>query len=159
MKIYFITEDQHGPYFIRELLRKKQAEGLFQNVIITAAKKVPVSPKLDRVITTALHETDRIIIMVDADGGSIPQKKAYVEKFIAANNLPYVGIVILTHEIEDWICYSMNISIGDKKPSSILKQQYGYKKSRLKHYASKIDCQRLSRCESYQNFESFLTRN
>lgn len=138
------------------ILQEKTGRRIIPKRLHSGCKKGAYEPKLDRIIKATLLKADRVIIMYDADGSPTLQQRARVEKFISRSNMPYVYVVILAHEIEDWICYSMDLSIGDKKPSSILKEQYGYKKFRLKDYALKVDCQRLSQCESYRSLESFL---
>ena len=154
---FFIVEDFYGPDFIKNLITKKQTERLLCNVDIKNAKRVPISSKMDRIIRIALINSDRVVVIIDADDGDPSQKESYVKKFISSQHLPLVRIVVLKQEIEDWICYSMNIKTRKEKPSSVLKQKYGYEKYRLKDFVSKIDCQQLSSCDSFQYFLSCLT--
>ena len=156
MNVHFILEDHYGPYFIKALVAKKQSEGLFSNITVKGAKKVPISSKLGRIIKIMLTTSDKVVLIVDADGGDLSKKRSHVEQFILSQNRSSVDIVVLSHEIEDWICYSMNIPIRDEKPSSILKRNHNYEKYRLKNFASKIDCERLTACKSFNSLVSKL---
>ena len=150
MRTSFIMEDHFGPYFIKELIQKKQNEGMLRNITIAKAKRVPLGPKIDRVISAMLSEVEKVILIFDADGSDILRKKQNVKNFISRKNIDYVEIVIMKYEIEEWVCYSLETPIRDRKPSEVLKETQNYEKNMLKEFVPQINCQKLQQCESFQ---------
>ncbi len=155
MKTLIIMEDSFGPPFIKKMVKKKQDEGMFENVTVCATH-VSLSKKISRVIKINAGRFDRILIMADADGREINAQRAYVEQFTDSCHADLTRIIIFTHEIEDWICYSMNINLGGEKPSLVLKHRLKYQKKFLPRFASEIDCSNLDRCASFQEFRTAL---
>lgn len=154
MKVFFLMEDHYGKPFIKKFIQAKQQDGLFVNVIADA-KQVPLG-SLGNEISNRLQYNDRIVVMVDADGSAIDNKRNHVKNFIRHPNPDSIKIVVFKNEIEDWICYSNGIDPGDKKPSNILKHEQKYEKYRLPNFASKIDCSKLAQCMSFQELKSAL---
>jgi len=157
MRVYFIVEDHYGPPFVKSFVDKKSEQGTIPEIVVSDAKRIPLGPKLDRVIKSALTEADRVVILADADGKSTHDKEEDVKRFISKEYLTRVRIVIFQHEIEDWICYSLDIPIRDGKPSAILKEREHYEKFRLKSFVSRIDCNKLSDCDSFNSLLNALS--
>lgn len=157
MRVYFIVEDHYGPPFIKSFMEKKSEQGTIPETTVSGAKRIPIGPKLDRVIKSALTGVDRVVILADADGKSTHDKEEHVKRFISQEYLTSVRTVIFQHEIEDWICYSLDIPIRDKKPSDILKEREHYAKFRLKDFVSRIDCNKLSDCDSFNSLLNALS--
>lgn len=153
--ICFLMEDSHGPTFIKNFVRKKQAEGMFSDITQVEAFTITISSKLTRIALGVEYEYDKIIVMVDADGRSVSEKRDYVMDWISNSNASPT-IVVFRKEIEEWICYSMGLDPGDDKPSHFLKHRIRYKKNRLGKFANKIECVRLERCDSFCEFISAM---
>ena len=150
MKFYFIVKDAKGPKFIKELFQKKRKENMFSG-ILKDARRVPIlSEKLRRVVSAAVSEVDRIIILADADGGSLTERENRIYRYIDNSCKKHVCVVLLDYEIEEWICYSHGFVIDDK-PSEVLKKKLsnGYEKNQLPSYASKLDCKKLEKYDSF----------
>ena len=107
-----------------------------------------------RLINTNKGKVDRIIIITDADGRDLAKEESRISRFLKINN--DVKIVLLDHEIEEWICYANDKSFGDQKPSDFLKDHYGYQKNKLPTYAEKLDCEKMKKCPSFMRFMSSL---
>ena len=147
MRFFFLVEDTYGGEFIKRLFDKKLGEGLFSGKM-TGARRSPIGPKLAKIIKTQDKDV-RIIILADADDKPIQTEKASISQYIQKEDAQHVKIVLLTYEIEEWICYSLGLDIDDK-PSKILERKIQYKKNRLPEYASKIDCAKLTDCQSFK---------
>lgn len=154
MKYYFIVEDCFGIYFIKSLFKKKSDSGLFSGKLITA-KQQPINHKMSRIVKIAMGKADRIVILMDADGESLEAKTSHIKSFLHDVDMSFVRIVLLDHEIEEWICYSQDISF-DEKPSKVLKVRLSYQKNQLPRYASKLDCEKLKTCPSFERLISAL---
>ena len=147
MKFFFLVEDTYGDEFIKQLFDKKLGEGLFSGKM-TGARRSPIGPKLAKIIKTQDKDV-RIIILADADDKPIQAEEMRISKYIQKEHAQQVRIVLLTYEIEEWICYSRGFKIDDK-PSKILERKIQHKKNRLPQYASKIDCAKLTDCQSFK---------
>ena len=154
MNFYFIVEDKFGPSFIKQVFRKKSEEGMFYGRI-SDARRSSISNKMTRMISAAISSVDRIIILMDADGGPLADKEEKIKEYVAKKDLDHVRIVLLDNEIEEWICYSLEIKINSK-PSDVLAGKNGYQKRDLLKYASKIDCAKLKDCQSFNRLISAL---
>ncbi len=148
MKYYFIVEDDFGPQFIKALFRKKSDEGIFSGMLVKA-KQYSIGPKMSRIAKAATRNADRIVILMDADGKPHKEWTRHIESFLSDVDMNYVRIVLLDHEIEEWICHSQGIKF-DEKPSKILKASISYKKNQLPKYALKLDCEKLKTCSSFE---------
>ena len=126
MNFYFIVEDKFGPSFIKQVFRKKSEEGMFYGRI-SDARRSSISNKMTRMISAAISSVDRIIILMDADGGPLADKEEKIKEYVAKKDLDHVRIVLLDNEIEEWICYSLEIKINSK-PSDVLAGKNGYQK-------------------------------
>ena len=147
MKFFFLVEDTYGDEFIKQLFDKKLGEGLFSGKM-TGARRSPIGPKLAKIIKTQDKDV-RIIILADADDKPIQAEEMRISQYIQKEHAQHVKIVLLTYEIEEWICYSLGLDMDDK-PSKILERKIQHKKNRLPQYASKIDCAKLTDCQSFK---------
>ena len=147
MRFFFLVEDTYGNEFIKRLFNKKRDEGLFSGKM-TGARRSPIGPKLAKIIKTQDKDV-RIIILADADDKPIQAEETRISQYIQKEHAQQVRIVLLTYEIEEWICYSLGLDMDDK-PSKILERKIQYKKNRLPQYASKIDCAKLTDCQSFK---------
>lgn len=154
MNFVFIVEDSFGPAFFDRLFHKKIAEGIFSGKLYKI-HHCPIGNKTTRIVSANVDNADRIIIIVDADGIDLREKKLEVIRFVKKRDREHVKIVLLDHEIEEWICYSEGISF-DSKPSEVLKHHKKYRKQHLPQYADKIDCTKLQNCNSFKRLESAL---
>ena len=154
MNFYFIVEDKFGPSFIKQVFRKKSEEGLFSGRISDARRSL-INNKMTRMISAAISSADRIIILMDADGGPLADKEEEIKKYVDKKDLDRVRVVLLDNEIEEWICYSLGIKTNGK-PSDALAEKKGYKKRDLLKYVSKIDCTKLKNCQSFNRLISVL---
>ena len=156
MKFYFIMEDRFGPQFIRIFFRKKADMGLIAGKLVKA-HTVNLGHKLSRITQIALGMADRVIILRDADGESLELEGKRIRQFLDSRYMDRVEIVLFDHEIEELICYSMQIPIKGRKPSEILKQKIpDYRKNRLPRYAENLDCERLKNCDSFKRLLNAL---
>lgn len=111
---------------------------------------------MKRVVNAALLGVDRVIILMDADGQPHDQKINEIRRYLDARNLEQIDIVLLDYEIEEWICYSQEISIISDKPSKILRRTHNYRKNRLPQFAEKLDCQKLTNCPSFRRLTNAI---
>ena len=148
MKLYFIVEDTFGKPFIRKFFSKKRDEGKFPGILVNSQQCHP-GGKLRRMIRAATMDADRVVVMADADGKPLKDAEAKIRQYVDKEYSDMVRIVILTHEIEEWICYSKGLKI-DKKPSKILARKISYEKSDLPDYATRLDCNKLMGCQSFK---------
>lgn len=162
MRFCFIVEDSYGVEFTKKLFQKKKHNAeLFSGTLVNAQRS-PLGPKITRIIRAVRSRpetVDRVIILADADGGSIEEKTKILYGYVDKQYRSQVSIVLLDHEIEDWICYSLKIKTLQKKPSDILKKKFGYEKRQLPKYVSKLDCNILLTCSSFQRLLTALTPN
>ena len=154
MKFFFLVEDTYGDEFIKQLFDKKLGEGLFSGKM-TGARRSPIGPKLAKIIKTQDKDV-RIIILADADDKPIQAEEMRISQCIQKERAQHVKIVLLTYEIEEWICYSLGLDMDDK-PSKILERKIQHKKNRLPQYASKIDCAKLTDCQSFKRLVDAMT--
>lgn len=144
-------------FFKNVIQRLKEVNLVNKNLIIPKPKHKPAdcNSRLNEILTMFDKNSDRIIIVLDADG---PQN--YKFRYERANShvpngmKPRVKIVLAEYEIEEWICISKDLKWGHSKPSDELKIKYGYEKYELPKYASELDFDKLQR-ES-KSFQSFL---
>ena len=155
MKFLFIVEDCFGKSFFSKFFHKKLSEGFFSGSLVNVLSRIP-GPKINRLIGTNMENVDRIIIIADADGRNLEEKKQNVLSFVKSEYVGHVQVVLLDHEIEEWICYSEGIKFGDQKPSKVLKYSKNYKKSQLPRYADKLDCKTLQNHPSFMRLVSSL---
>ena len=148
MKFYFIVGNDFGPSFIKTVFAEKVAEGLFPGRL-NIAKRLYIGPKLSRIVKLAIGVADRVIILMDAKGESLEKKTEEIKQYLRTIDMNRVRIVLLDHEIEEWICYSQGIRIK-RKPSETLYARIGYRKNQLPSYASKLDCEKLKTCPSFK---------
>ena len=154
MNFYFIVEDSFGPQFIQIFFRKKADMGLVAGNLIKA-RTVNLGHKLSRATKIATGIADRVIILRDADGEPLERKDERIRQFLDLGYVDRVRIVSFDHEIEELICYLMQIPIKGRKPSDVLKQKIpSYRKNRLPRYAEKLDCERLKDCNSFKRLLS-----
>ena len=125
MRFFFLVEDTYGNEFIKRLFNKKRDEGLFSGKM-TGARRSPIGPKLAKIIKTQDKDV-RIIILADADDRPIQAEETRISQYIQKERAQHVKIVLLTYEIEEWICYSMGFKIDDR-PSKILERKIQHKK-------------------------------
>lgn len=154
MNLVFIVEDSFGREFFTRFFKKKSGEGIFAGRLETVIR-CPPGPKLDRIIKIHEGEATRIIVMADADGQNVREKEEYILGFIKRRD--HVCVVILDHEIEEWICHSRGIKF-DGKPSDELKHRIKYKKRHLPNYADKIDCKKLQDHPSFMRLAALLAQ-
>ena len=128
MKFFFLVEDTYGDEFIKQLFDKKLGEGLFSGKM-TGARRSPIGPKLAKIIKTQDKDV-RIIILADADDKPIQAEEMRISQCIQKERAQHVKIVLLTYEIEEWICYSLGLDMDDK-PSKILERKIRHKKKSI----------------------------
>ena len=155
MKFLFIVEDHFGKPFFSKFFHKKLSEGFFSGSLVNVLSIIP-GPKISRLIGANIGNVDRIIIIADADGGNLEEKKQNVLSFVKYDHVEHVKVVLLDHEIEEWICYSEGIEFGDQKPSKVLKYRKNYQKRQLPRYADKLDCKTLQSHPSFMRLASSL---
>ena len=155
MTFCLVVEDRFGPPFLKKLFKKKSDEGLF-SVRPKKIIKSAIRNKMKRVVNAALLGVDRVIILMDADGQPHDQKINEIRRYLDARNLEQIDIVLLDYEIEEWICYSQEISIISDKPSKILRRTHNYRKNRLPQFAEKLDCQKLTNCPSFRRLTNAI---
>ena len=148
MKFTFLVEDRFGPHFFEIFFRKKVSEGIFSGRL-KRVRRCSIGNKMTRIISANAGKVDRIIIIADADGGSLEDKRSDILRYVSKTDAEHVMVVLMNYEIEEWICYSEGIEFGSQKPSDVLKHRKNYRKQRLPCYADKMDCQRLQGCKSF----------
>ena len=148
MKFYFVVEDRFGPAFIIRFFKKKFDEGLLFGKLV-GVESCSIDNKLRRKVNASFTDADRVIVLMDADGQSHDKKTEKIKQYLDHKYLDCVRIVLLDHEIEEWICYSQGIPIREEKPSKILKHHQNYQKRHLPGFAEKLDCKKLTDCPSF----------
>lgn len=154
MRVFFFMEDKFGRPFMKKFFSIKNQSGeIHRDAQYSGDDKfLPNNPKSGRDIKLRYSSNDRIVIVVDADRRPINQVEKETLNLIDRNFRNKVRVAVLTHEIEEWICYSEDISFRDRKPSEVLKYERDYQKFRLPDYADRMDCQKLQHCESFRRF-------
>lgn len=148
MKFRLVVEDIYGPAFITRFFKKKFNEGLLFGKLEGVAS-CSIDNKLRRKVNASFTDADRVIVLMDADGQPHSKKTEIIKQYLGHKHLDRVRIVLLDHEIEEWICYSEGIPIRGEKPSKILKHHQNYQKRHLPGYAEKLDCKKLADCPSF----------
>ena len=156
MNFLFLVEDRFGIPFFRKLFQKKLKENVFSGRL-KSVRQVPLGFKISRVIEWHIKRIDRVIIIADSEGLPLKDKEAKLLGYVEKEYRKIVKIVLLDYEIEDWICYSLDIKPGGKKPSNVLKYAETYEKSHLPKYVDELDCKKLVGCGSFKRFASSLS--
>ncbi|MGC8726309.1 MAG: hypothetical protein ACP5RS_07040 [Thermoplasmata archaeon] len=156
MKISVFTEDKYGPQFIKKLfLILKNKKIINQNIILYNAHRYPVcNYKLGRMVSSALTDRDKALVLVDADGSNREDVKNSTLKHIKDEDKSKTEVIVLEYEIEEWICISSDLLWKGDKPSNILKSELKYEKYKLPDYADKLNFEKLSK--SSLSFKDFL---
>ena len=152
----FLVEDCFGKEFFKRLFCKKLDENIFRGHL-KSVKQIQMSPKISRIIKQHASGVDRIIIIMDSEGQPIKDKEAKLLGYAGKEYRKIVSIVLVDYEIEEWICYSLDIKPGGKKPSNVLKYEREYRKSQLPKYVDELDCKKLMGCGSFKRFASLLS--
>ena len=158
MKFSLIVEDDFGPEFIKKIFRKKFDEGLLSGRLESVTQSL-INNKLRRKVNAALRSVERVIVLMDADGEPFDKKTENIKQYLDSRHRDRIRIVLLDYEIEEWICYSQKIRIGNEKPSKVLKRTKRYTKNSLPKFATKLDCERLMNCPSFRRLVNALESN
>ena len=155
-RIIILCEDSHGIGFFKELISRFKQEGLISSHSHIDVTKFygPCNSKLERQLKAMayLKRCDCFIIIADADGKPIEETKERIALHVPNDLRNKTHIVVLSYEIEEWICMSLGIKITDK-PSVLLKHRMRYEKYELRHYVSKLDINKLLvKCRSFCEF-------
>jgi len=153
--LMILTEDTHGTRFFRQLIVRLKDEGFLSRDIHTESDRFggPCNSKLMRQmkVMEGLKGYNSFIIVADADGKPLEKVSSRIRIHVPPNLVDKTEIVIFKDEIEEWICCSLGIKINSK-PSTILKNKFGYEKFRLPDYVPKLDFAKLTTMKSYQAF-------
>jgi len=156
MNIAILIEDHFGPQFINHLFERMKSENIMpENICLIRSRKYAFcNPKLGNMVKAAISDSEKVIILIDADGEPIYNKEGATWRHIRNGRVrEKVRLVSLDYEIEEWICASLGLQYGNSKPSSVLKHRLKYRKSRLPDYTNKLDFQKLSKsCASFRRF-------
>ncbi len=148
-----LVEDTYGEQFWNEFFKKKIHEN---NINISMPRKIRTVPKglkLNRLIRNFLISKDEFVLLIfDADCKELEQAHKNIKKFIDNEYLDRVRFCFFDYEIEEWICYALNIKYNNQKPSIILKNKTNYQKNKLYIYAKQLDCSKLQECPSFKRF-------
>ena len=154
MKFYFIVEGHFGPQFIKTVFQQKTKEGLFPGKLIEARRST-VSTKLARIVKIAPERTDHTIILMNANGNSPDKKTEKIKQYVDSKHLHRISIILFDYSMEEWICHSLGLKVKGK-PSEILWNKFRYQNDQLLSYASKLDCEKLKSCPSFQRLLATL---
>jgi len=162
-----LIEDEQGVLFFRELVhRLKNSNFIPSNLKIDVDAVIQGGPcnfKQTRVIKTTVNSFNKVILIFDADGpDKIDLKRNQMKIHIPKDKSQLIDMIILDYEIEEWICKSLDISIGDK-PSieldkylkKISKGRKSYHKSDLHSFSKVIDFDKLQKNPNY-SFKIFI---
>ncbi len=162
MKIKIISEDDYGGAFLRNVIAQLKIKKMVGNITVKASK--PMRPlcnvKLDRILRAFDNSSDKIIILLDADGPeNLESRYANVKRHVPGGMKTPVKIILAEYEIEEWVCISKNLKWKHSRPSDELKKTEGYIKSSLPKYAGGLDFDELQKkCKSFKAFLKALTQ-
>ncbi len=155
MKLCFLVEDCFGQVFFPRFFHKKNSEGVLGGRLERVIR-CPIGSKMGRMISANVGKVDRAIVIADADGESLEEKMKKVLKHVKDEDKEFVKVVLLDHEIEEWICHSEGIRFGDQKPSDALRHHKNYTKNQLPRYAERLDCEKLQGYASFKRLVASL---
>lgn len=153
--------------FFKNLLNRLKNEKVISSSVQFDVQAIiqggPCNVKQSRFIKAALQKYSKIILIFDADGPeNVINKTNQMKKHIPRNSESLISIVVLDHEIEEWICKSMKIKFTTKPHKEldhhcrkISNNRKGYFKSNLIEYIDKIDIQHLTKDSNY-SFSKFI---
>lgn len=157
------TEDKHGKDFFKKLVHKLKEKGIISREIdceYGSRFRLCNVKMSQRAIKEAASSFDRVIIHVDADG---PKRKGKIRgdmelhlEHVPRNLREKVRLLIIDHEIEEWICVSERLRFGREKLSHVLKRERGYEKRKLPRYAERLNFKILRDYPSFKEFLEFL---
>ncbi len=160
MKIQILCEDSYARDFFSKLInRLKEESKVSQNLTVKTDRIAGVcNSKTKRQVAAASASSERIIIIVDADGRLMQDIEIEVLDHVPEQIRGIVRMVILQYEIEEWLCVDMGIQFTDGcKPSDKLKYEIGYEKFKLPSFANKLDLSALKRrSKSFTRFVKCL---
>jgi len=154
LRIKILCEDSYGKEFFRILANRLKREKIMsrRTGINTDRLQGICSTKLERIMRAATDYYEKVIIVVDAHGHRPAAVNKQVAQHIPVQRRKSVCIVVLDHEIEEWICFSLGLRIQGS-PYRTMKQRMGYKKHRLPSYAEKLN---IATLDKYPSFKLFL---
>ncbi len=159
-KVMIFTEDTYGRDFIKELVNRMKRLGVIDKSVKVKTTKLAgvCNTKSERQIKASSTSFDRILIIVDADGGAIDDVKSRVESHIPNFLKSKTRTIIIKYEIEEWILESHGVKVKGK-PSEQLNQYIKklrgdasarYKKSMLPTFANDIKFEKVMHNESFR---------
>lgn len=168
-KLCLIMEDRRGGLFFKGIIERLKVEGkLPPNLIVSGVRKSEkCNPKLGRIVTACLtplrpHQPpplDRVIVIVDAEGGPVEGARIKTLEHIPSRFRDKVRIVVLEYCAEEWVCAGLGISFGDDPVRALkdhLRKERGakadYHKFMLAGFVSKLNLVRLLSCRSFREF-------
>lgn len=161
--ILILTEDFYGKDFFRYLIDRLTKEGYIKgrHRIKFEWLSRKCNPKITRKLLPKSHILDKIIIVIDAEGGDKEQAKALVDRHIPSNLKPITRYIVFDYCIEEWICDGLGIRMsGYQHPVNCLNDHLrrtrgmDYEKSMLPDFVGEIDIKRL--VNNNQEFREFL---
>lgn len=154
MRIYIFCEDYHGVEFFKKLIQKLKKEKCLQRGLNFNIRRLVgmCNPKIERLLKAASY-SDKIILIVDADGRPINEIRSSLDQHIPQDVRHKTFKLIFPTEVEEWICISMNLRYRGNKPSEYLKHSnIRYEKYMLPSYADKLDISRLKNDPTFSKF-------
>ena len=172
-RVLLVMEDKRGAPFYRGIVRRLKEEGhLPACVAIEGVRKCEkCNSKLGRIVKAALAPlrargaSDRVIIVVDAEGRPLEQAREEANRHVPAEHRERTRIVVLPYCAEEWVCVSLGLPFGSERtPAEALKdhlrRQRGakadYQKHMLGSFVDKLDMGRLMKHPSFREFVEAL---
>lgn len=161
--ILILTEDYYGPEFFKDLVDRLKRERFIEVSQRIKSEWFPgkCNPKLTRMLIPKSHILCKIIVVVDAEGGSKVDAKNRVNQHIPDNLKPVTKYIVFSYCIEEWICEGLGIGRSSyQHPVDCLNDHLrntkgeDYEKHMLPDFVEEIDITRL--LNNNQEFRDFL---
>ncbi len=168
-RIFILIEDHYGPKFLLNLInRLKNEEGLKVSLSEKDIKTLPgkFNPKVRRKIEARarLLLLDRIIIIADAEGGSVEETKSRLEEHVPEDLRSKTCYIIFKWNKEEWLCEGLGLAYGAENPEKLLNKYFretkgaklGYHKSYQPYLVDQLNLERLKKNKLFQEFVKLL---
>jgi len=159
--ILILTEDIYGKDFFKGLIEKLKREGYVRSRHNIEYQWLPgkCNPKTTRKLLPKSRYLDRVIVVIDAEGGDKKEAMRYVEIHIPPNLKPKTKYIVFDYCIEEWICKGLGIKLSQHPVESLndyLRKAKGadhdYEKSMLPDFVEVIDIGRLAADQQFKDF-------
>lgn len=151
MKVTILIEDTYGKPFMDGLIKDLKSKEFVDRSWAFKVNQYNVY-KLNKMLKAAT-DSDKIILFVDCDGDCNNNNARSIHEICEKQNNGKIGIIDLMYEIEDWLCISEGMKLGNQKSSSAIMAKTRYEKFRLPEYSTKLNVELLMKnCKSFKDF-------